>query len=132
MSIKHFVDPNSGEYLGAFIDGAVPDIEGAIEAKTAPSHGLDTYNIKSKSWIPYKETVSEKRFREYSASLGGANDQLDALYKGLEIIIPALIEGRALTAAEAALLTPDKTQPADTPAGWRGKVKDIKERFPKE
>lgn len=79
---------------------------------------------------PRQPGYKELREQEYRAL--GLGNQLDAVYKGMDVIIPALVEGRALTPQEAALLLPDKTQPVDTPAGWLGKVKDIKERFPKK
>lgn len=128
MGTKYFVDPKTGVYLGGF-NGALPP-DGAQEVDGPPMDGRDVYDFSASDWIPYEPSYTEKRLVEYQQiSLG---DQLDAIYKGLDIVIPALIEGRKLTAEEAALLEPDKTQPVDTPAGWRGKVKDIKERNPKD
>ena len=105
--------------------------QNTIAVPSQPDNGLDTYDFKAQLWIPYEAPYDVKRKKEYTTELGTPEDQFDAIYKGLEIIIPALVEGRALTAEEASLLVPDKTKPADTPAGWRGKVKEIKERNPK-
>ena len=96
-----------------------------LEETATPQEIVAAENIRRKFSVPY-QIARREEFKELKIE-----DQLDALYKGLDIVIPALIEGRKLTAEEAALLTPDKTKPVDTPAGWRGKVKDIKERNPK-
>lgn len=127
--MKPYVDKVTGELYGFFSEGNSSIPKTAIEAEGVPKDGRDSYDLVRRQWKDYEPGYVEKRLIEYQQIELG--DQLDAIAKGLDIVIPALIEGRKLTAEEAALLTPDKTKPVDTPAGWRGKVKEIKERNPK-
>lgn len=127
--MKPYVNKVTGALYGFYSDDNPEIPRDAIQANGQPSNSKDLYDLQKKQWVPYEPSYVEKRLVEYQQIELG--DQLDAIAKGLDIVIPALIEGRKLTAEEAALLTPDKTKPADTPAGWRGKVKEIKERNPK-
>lgn len=83
------------------------------------------------TWVLIPPTYKQARQTEYREELGPPPDQLDALYKGLSLLIPDLAKAGVLSAETVAALTPDKTAPADTPAGWLGKVQDIKARNPK-
>ena len=76
--------------------------------------------------------VEEIRKAEYEKQLGDVGNQFDAIFKGLLIIVPALIESKAISQEVAALLTPDPNAPVDTPAGWMGRVQKIKQDNPKE
>lgn len=125
---KYFVD-SSGKYLGAF-EGAEPDIK-AFEVPP-PNHGKDTWDFTLGRWVPYSPPAEEKRQQAYESELGSAGDQFDAIYKGLSVLIPALVKSGAIPPEVAAALLPDANAPVDTPPGWLGKVAEIKTRFPKE
>lgn len=127
--MKPYIDQSTGAFLGYWNNGNSGIPNNAVAVDGHPKDGRDSYDLVRRQWKDYEPGYVEKRLIEYQQIELG--DQLDAIAKGLDIVIPALIEGRKLTAEEAALLTPDKTKPVDTPAGWRGKVKEIKERNPK-
>jgi len=125
MVTKFYID-KQGKYLGGF-DGVDPPAD-AIEINVPPEDGRDKYvGGRWESGL----SVTEKRKRVYDLELGDAGEQFDAIYKGMLYLVPKLVKAGTLTAAEAKELSPDKNQPRDTPAGWLGRVKDIKERFPK-
>ena len=77
-------------------------------------------------------TKEELRKTAYQKELGDIGNQFDAIYKGVKILVPALVKAGLLAPEEIQALTPDKNADPDTPAGWLGKIEDIKERFPKE
>lgn len=83
------------------------------------------------AWEEIPKTYTQKRREEYQAELGALPDQIDAIYKGLMILLPDLIASKTLSPETIAALTPDKDADANTPAGWLGKVQDIKARNPK-
>ncbi|MBX9937663.1 MAG: hypothetical protein K2Y32_00335 [Candidatus Obscuribacterales bacterium] len=125
---KYFVD-KKGRFLGAFA-GVTPP-EAVIEVQP-PNHCKDTWSFIEKRWIPFEPPVEQKRRTAYEAELGSLEDQLDALFKGLSVLLPAIQRADILTPEELSALTPDAEKPADTPAGWLGKIAGIKQRIKKE
>lgn len=125
---KYFVD-KKGRFLGAFSGVTPPD---AVIEVSPPNHSKDTWSFVEKRWIPYEPPVEQKRRTAYDTELGGVEDQLDALFKGLTVLLPAIQRAGILTPEEVSSLTPDAEKPADTPAGWLGKIAAIKQRIKKE
>lgn len=137
--IEYFVDAD-GNYLGGFgmektkINGEYVLVRNkevppnSIRISEPPAHGLDKWN--GTGWDQYEIPTEEKRQKSYTDEIGIGNE-IDAVYKGLSILIPDLVKAGVLSAETVLALTPDKTAPADTPAGWLGKVADIKARNPK-
>lgn len=126
---KYYVD-KKGTYLGGFAGGTVP--KNAAQEVMPPKHGKDTWSFVEKRWIPYEPPAQDKRRVAFEQELGPVGDQLDALYKGLAVVIPALVRSNVLTQEEASKLLPDPEKPADEPGGWLAKISEIKARYPKE
>lgn len=127
---RYFVD-NSGRYVGAFGDGAEPPA-GSFEVPQPPDHGFDSWSFVNKRWVPWERPAEKKRLEAYEKELGSIGDQFDAIYKAVQILIPALVKSGAISPEIAAQFTPNPDAPIDTPPGWIGKVSEIKNRFPKE
>lgn len=126
---RYFCDASGNQLPAIGPDTLIP--VGAIEIPSVPTTGLDKADLVNKVWIPYEPPLEEQKKAAYQNDLGGLPNQIDAVYKGLLILIPAFAKAGLLTPEEVEILTPNKDARPDTPAGWLGKVKDIKERFPK-
>lgn len=132
MSEQKFLVSADGVYLGSYCgDGELPFV-GAVEVPSAPAHYKDTWSFATQRWKPYDPPAGEKRKKAYESELGGIGDQFDAIYKGLSVLIPALVKSGAIPPEVAAALLPDASAPVDTPPGWLGKLAEIKARYPKE
>ena len=124
-------DRRIADSLGGFSDDDIPP-EGAVRVPDGPQHGLDTYDLVNKVWIPYEPPYYEKRKEAYDKELGDPGQQFDAILKALLVVVPALVDGRKLTPEEAKFLIPDPSAGEGTPAEWAGRWLAIKERFPKQ
>lgn len=128
LKTKYCVD-SKGVFLGAF--AGVGESVG-IEVPVPPVHALDKWSFSEKKWIPYEPPAEEKRKVAYTNELGNPGDQFDAIFKAVQILIPALVKSGAISPEIAAQFAPNPDAPIDTPPGWIGKVSEIKNRFPKE
>lgn len=131
---KFFALPD-GTFLGSFAGGAVPDAKDAIEITplSLPENGRDIFNFTTGEFIKYEPSSVEKRKKEYLEKLGDQGDQNDAIYKVVTALLQVLVDKRVVTTGELQDLDllPDKNAPLDTPAGWLGRIQDIKQRLPK-
>lgn len=129
----YYIHPVTKQYLGMGTEGS-PGID-HVGMDALPDNAPEPLGVpctwNGTSWDAIPETYKQTRQTEYREELGPPPDQLDALYKGLSLLIPDLAKAGILSAETVTALTPDKTAPADTPAGWLGKVADIKARNPK-
>lgn len=125
---RHFVD-NTGRYVGCFGAGVEPEGDFTPVAGP-PSHARDIWDFEQRSWIVVAPSFDEVRRAEYRDRIKIV-DTIDAIYKGLSLLVPDLIKAGILSPETAAALTPDKHARPDEPAGWLGKVQDIKARNPK-
>jgi hypothetical protein len=128
---RYFVDAR-GSYLGGYAGGDEKPFGDASEIAEPPKDYRDVWSFALGRWIPYDPPVTEKRKQAYEAELGGVGDQFDAIYKGLLVLVPALVKSGAIPPEVAAALLPDASAPVDTPPGWLGKLAEIKARYPKE
>lgn len=131
MADRIFVN-GDGSLIGVFKDGGAPGDKQAVEVFTLPSNGRDRWDFQAAVWTPVEPPYEEKRKQEYLEKLGDQGDQFDAIYKGVLAIVDLLkAQGVTDAALQDAGLLPDKTKSVDTPAGWLGTVKEIKDRNPK-
>lgn len=137
MSVKHFVDSNGVLVLSA--SGEV-DTETLQVLYPTPIFQADTdepplaggpWRLVGRSWVPVEKSYWEKRQAEYLVAFPSVFDQLDALHKGLSMIIKDLVRSGVLTPDTIDALTPNSESSNDSPAGWLGKIADIKARNPK-
>lgn len=118
--------------------------EGSLVVEFNPMDGDENplnYKLNEKLELVYdppvpppvpEPTKEELKNGAYNAELGGFGNQMDAVYKGLSILVPVFIRAGLLTPEQVAVFTPNKEAPPDTPAGWLGKIADIKERLKEE
>lgn len=129
--LRHYYDKN-GRYLESVSDdspaSAIPPMATGFTL-IRPESGRDAFDIASKTWMPYEPTAQEKRQKEFDEI--GVGNEIDAIYKGVSLLLPDLQVAGVLSAETIAAFTPDKNAPVDTPGGWLGKVADIKARNPK-
>ena len=132
--MKAYVDKVTGEFFGFYSDKNPAIPEGAIAVDGAPDDGRASYDLVNKTWKPYDPPYDEKRKAEYLEKLGDQGNQNDAIYKGVTALLQVLVDKQLVTTGELQDLDllPDKNAPLDTPAGWLGRIKDIKQRFPKD
>lgn len=134
VAMRPYVDKTTGKFHGYYSDGNPSIPSNAVAIETSRPEGAADYDLQNQRWNIYDPPVEEKRLKEYLTKLGTQGDQNDAIYKGIRAMTNLLIDKGLLTQQDLqdAGLIPDKTEPADTPAGWLGKVEDIKKRYPKE
>lgn len=132
--MKPYVDKVTGEFYGFFSKDNPSIPKTAIEAEGLPNDGRDSYDLVNKVWKPYEPPYDEKRKQEYQEKLGDQGNQNDAIYKGVTALLQVLVDKQLVTTGELQDLDllPDKNAPLDTPAGWLGRIKDVKQRFPKD
>ena len=132
MEALRAVAPVAGFSPGVSADWNPETVRIDFDGDVTDKQLTDAYRVLVNFDVNAAPPVEEIRKAEYEKQLGDVGNQFDAIFKGLLIIVPALIESKAISQEVAALLTPDPNAPVDTPAGWMGRVQKIKQDNPKE
>lgn len=98
------------------------DVQLSPEGKLIPLEKTD---------LPLPEpTYVELRSAAYEHEMP-LGDQLDALYKGLTLVLPIVLGKEEPTPEVVEMLTPNPSAEKGTPAWWFSKIAEIKAKYPK-